>query len=100
VEPGSRGVTVEWLLHGDQVAPPGEIVVCRAAPQLTEHAPESYDARPVAPLDFTMLIEVVAAVEDYFTLHRLRHRSIPKARLVPCFTSIAPIIRKNRTISW
>ena len=30
------GVTIEWLLHGDE----------EAAPQLTEHAPDLYDARP------------------------------------------------------
>lgn len=68
------GTTVEWLLYGE--APPAQ------AKQLQEHAPEIYDGRPIAPLDFPKLIEVLAAVEDYYSAHRLKRRSIQKARLI------------------
>jgi transcriptional regulator with XRE-family HTH domain len=68
------GVTVEWLLHGDATEPP--------AAKIGELAPEIYDARPVAPLDFPKLIEVVDAVEDYYRTHRLKRRSIQKSRLI------------------
>lgn len=65
-------VTVEWLLHGKD----------QSASQLSEFAPEIYDARPIAPLDFPKLIEVLDAVEDYYRTRRLKRRSIQKARLI------------------
>jgi transcriptional regulator with XRE-family HTH domain len=65
-------VTVKWLLHGDD----------QPAAQLSELAPEIYDARPIAPLDFPKLIEVLDAVEDYYRTRRLKRRSIQKARLI------------------
>lgn len=64
------GVTVEWLLHGD-----------RPAPQLLEHAPDLYDARPLPPLAFPLLVEVVAAADAYLARRRLKRSIIQRARL-------------------
>lgn len=67
------GVTVEWLLYGDQAA---------GQPQLREYAPETYDAGPLPPLAEGIVTEVIAAVEDYYARHRLKRRPIQKARLI------------------
>lgn len=51
------------------------------SPQLLEHTP-AYDASPLPPLAEAALIEVMAAVEDYYARHRLKRRPIQKARLM------------------
>ena len=67
---------MEWLLRGD------EPLGAKYSIKIKEHAPEIYDARPVAPLDFSKLIEVVAAVRKYFSAKRLKRRPMQEARLI------------------
>jgi transcriptional regulator with XRE-family HTH domain len=51
-------------------------------PQLTERAPEIYDATPLPFLAEGALTEVIAAAENYYARHRLKRRPIQKARLI------------------
>lgn len=64
--------TKERLLRGDD----------RQTAQVTELAPEIYDAGPLTPMSEGALTEVIAAVEDYYARHRLKRRPIQKARLI------------------
>lgn len=64
------GVTVEWLLRGEA-----------AVPELREHAPETYEGRPLPSLDEDLLIQVVATVEEYLAEHKMKRRPLQKGRL-------------------
>lgn len=74
------GVTIDWILHGGQPEKPED--QASYCIRTREHAPEIYDARPVAPLDLVVLIEVEAVVDAYYRTHKLKRSPIQRGRLV------------------
>jgi transcriptional regulator with XRE-family HTH domain len=63
------GVTVEWLLKGEET------------PIIQEHAPELYQAQPVE-LDVDVLTEIIAAARGYLRQHRQSLNDRSEARLI------------------
>lgn len=67
------GVTVEWLLHGEEAPAPG--------PRLQEYAPEVYEARPV-DLDVEALAKIINAARYYLRRHRKTVSARFEAKLI------------------
>ena len=66
------GVTVQWLLRGDQ--PP--------APELLENSPEVYGVRPGPPLDVALLAEILTEIKKVIADQGLELSPQREARLV------------------
>ena len=65
------GVTVEWLLHGEE----------KSAPQLRELAPEDYSAT-LSDIEIALLTEVVTKVKEVIKTRRLKLTAAQEARLI------------------
>jgi len=53
-----------------------------SAPQLLEHNPENYEARPEQPLDVVLLAEILTEIKEVIAKKRLKLSPQREARLV------------------